>query len=512
MQDMSLAQLNTTTEDPWLDPEPLPQGLPPVNELDPDIIPDALRPRILDISDRLQIPPDFSAAAINVLLGSIIGRQVSMQPKALDHEWLVTPNLWGAIVGRPSVMKSPSITEVMKPLNKLVTEAISEHEKALGTYKVELEIYQARQSAQKDQIKRAVKNDEDLSHFRNKTIETADKPVLRRYKSEDPTVEKLGELLLENPNGLLVYRDELTGWLNSLEKQGREGDRSFYLESWNGTGSFTVDRIGRGTLHVPSLCISLLGSIQPGPLGDYIRRAHNGGTGDDGLIQRFQMLVWPDSSNTWKNVDRIPDNNELQKTYEIFKRLDNINPMEIGAVSHFSDSIPTLKFSPESQEIFNTWRQKLEKRLRDGTISSSALEAHLAKYRSLMPSLAMIFHLVEFVSGNTTETNVGENSTIKAAAWCEYLESHANRLYSSIADPSMESARELLKRIKKHEVANQFTARDIYRNGWTKLSRSADVAAALEVLEDFGWVRSEVIPTTGRSQNVFYIHPSLCHV
>src|SRR5438067_2294124 len=75
----------------------------------------------------------------------------------------------------------------------------------------------------------------------------------RRYWTQDSTVEKLGIRLQDNPRGLLIVRDELSGWLHGLEKQGREGDRQFYLEAWNGTGSFTVDRIERGTLHIPAL-------------------------------------------------------------------------------------------------------------------------------------------------------------------------------------------------------------------------------------------------------------------
>jgi hypothetical protein len=96
---------------------------------------------------------------------------------------------------------------------------------------------------------------------------------VRRYKTEDATVEKISKILLENPRGILVHRDELSGWLRNLDKQGREGDRSFYLESWNGTGSFDVDRIGRGSLHIPALCLSILGSIQPGPLSSYVYQA-----------------------------------------------------------------------------------------------------------------------------------------------------------------------------------------------------------------------------------------------
>jgi hypothetical protein len=115
--------------------------------------------------------------------------------------------------------------------------------------------------------------------------------IEQRYVTQDATVEKLGELLQENPNGMLLMRDELAGWLSALERPGREGEREFYLEGWNGTGSFTVDRIGRGTLHIPALIISVLGGIQPGKLERYLKEATAGGGGADGLLQRFQERV-----------------------------------------------------------------------------------------------------------------------------------------------------------------------------------------------------------------------------
>ncbi len=61
----------------------------------------------------------------------------------------------------------------------------------------------------------------------------------KRYIVNDGTVEKLGELLNHNPRGLLLVRDELVGLLRTLDKQGHENDRAFYLESWAGAGAFT---------------------------------------------------------------------------------------------------------------------------------------------------------------------------------------------------------------------------------------------------------------------------------
>ena len=97
---------------------PLPSGLPPVAPFDAELLPEALRGWVADIADRMQCPPDFTAVGAVVALSSLVGARAVVKPKARD-DWAVTPNLWGAIVGRPGVMKSPALSEVLKPLQRL---------------------------------------------------------------------------------------------------------------------------------------------------------------------------------------------------------------------------------------------------------------------------------------------------------------------------------------------------------------------------------------------------------
>ena len=331
-------------------------------------------------------------------------------------------------------MKSPALAEVMKPLARLVAEAYEEYQKAILAYEMDVMVAEATKAALKDELKRAAKdaaksgNRSKLDEIarRGQDTEVPEEPLLRRYKTEDATIEKISEILLENPRGILVHRDELSGWLRNLDKQGREGDRSFYLEAWNGTGSFDVDRIGRGSLHVPALCLSILGSIQPGPLSTYVYQATQGEKGDDGLLQRFQLLVWPDPSPSWRNVDRWPDTEAKNRAYEVFKRLDALDPEDFGASGEDEEGIPAVRFTDEAQEVFDRWRDELEVRLRTAELPP-ALESHLAKYRSLMPSLALIFQLIEFVDGTGEGGAVGLRPALQAAAWCEYLETHASK-------------------------------------------------------------------------------------
>ena len=153
---------------------------------------------------------------------------------------------------------------------------------------------------------------------------------------------------VQNPRGLLLARDELSGFLRTLDKLGREGDREFFLEAWNGSGEFTYDRIGRGTLHIPALTLSIFGTIQPGKLWSYISGALRGDRADDGLLQRFQMAVWPDTRGEWRNVDRWPDSEAQATAFEVFQKLDGLDVDFLG-VPEVDGEIPSLRFAPDAQ-------------------------------------------------------------------------------------------------------------------------------------------------------------------
>nr|MDP9476486.1 YfjI family protein [Actinomycetota bacterium] len=344
-----------------------------------------------------------------------------------------------------------------------------------------------------------------------KETKDPEEPKPKRYKTEDPTIEKLAELLIDNPRGLLVHRDELSGWLRSLDKQGREADRAFYLESWNGTGSFEIDRIARGSLYVPALCVSILGGIQPGPLRSYVYEAARGGEGADGLLQRFQLLVWPDPpSGPWRNVDRRPDAEAKERAFRVYEKLDALSLEGTGAADDGEGGVPALRFTLDAQEVFDEWRGELEGRLRGGELSPH-LESHLAKYRSLMPSLALVFYLVSVVDGAAKAAGgVGAEAALRATAWCEYLETHAKRLYASAEDAALEGARVLLGRIRKGDVRDGAAVREVYRgHEWSRLSTPEEVNAAVSVLEEHGWLRVEKVPTKGRPTLKLRLHPVL---
>lgn len=487
----------------WPNPQPLPDGLPAVDAFDYELLPPILRRRVEDIAERMQCPPDFPAVAIMVMLSSLVGRRCGIAPKHAD-DWAVIPNLWGMVIGRPGIMKSPPLTEIMRPLQVLQARAIDVYNSAQAEHQAGEMVALEGARLTKDTIRKLLKDGKAATaHERaQEAMERDDaEPVCRRFVVNDSTVEKLGEILNQNPCGILLFRDELNGYFRTLERQGHEADRAFYLECWNGDNSFTYDRIGRGTLHIAGACLSVLGGIQPGPLADIVRGLR--GSGDDGLLQRFQLSVWPDVRPEWRNVDRPPDSEARDAIQSIIERLDRLSPASVGAEP---DTIPLLRFSSEAQQLFDIWREALERRLR-GDTEHAMVEAHLAKYRSLVPSLALLIHLAD-ADGGPVELLPLE----RAIAWAEYLESHARRIYAPAISPDMDAARLLARRIRRGELGDAFGLRDVYNNGWSGLSTRDEVAAAVAVMIDHDWMRAVEEPTPGRTRTVYRINPAVLKI
>ena len=491
----------------WPQPHSLPAVLPAVEPFQSALMPKAFRGWIDDVAERMQCPPDYPAVAAMVTLAAVVGRQVGIRPQQRD-DWLVVPNLWGAVIGRPGVMKSPALQEPLRPLELLEKQAKAEFIAEQQAHETDLLIAEARRKKGQDDIRKALKNGNDPHEVAIEAMaDNTPEPRRRRYLGNDTTVEKLGEILTGNTRGVLVFRDELTGLLKTLDKDGREADKGFYLEAWNGTGRFTYDRIGRGTLDIEAACVSLLGGIQPGPFSAYVARIARGGGDDDGLMQRFQLTVWPDVSSTWSNQDRAPDTTAREAAWAVYHRLDQIDPNAIGATaSDFDDYPPYLRFRPDAQNQFTEWRADLESRGR-GDQEPALIEAHLAKYRSLVPSLALLIHLADVGQGP-----VGKAALVQACAWSEYLESHARRMYAPALSPSSAAGHALAGRLLNNELEDGFTLRDIYNRGWHGLSTRDEAQEAVSLLEDLDWLGGQTEKTGGRPTIRYRINPRISEV
>ncbi len=501
---------SSTCANDWPDLEPLrTPELPLVAPMTAEMLPEPFRVWLADIARRMQCPLDFVAVGAIVAASSVIGAGCGIRPKVRD-DWEVICNLWGGPVARPSMMKTPSLAEVIKILARMEAEEAERFDELKRFHDAGAEVFKAKKDALKAEMVAAAKNKKtarpmDIIQADMASMEPDAEVTRRRFKTNDATVEKLGELLNQNPRGLLVFRDELTGLLLSWDREDRQSDRAFFLEAWNGSGSFTTDRIGRGTVDIKNTCLSILGGIQPGKLQAYLLQSANNLT-NDGMVQRFQLLVYPDEPANWKLIDDPPDRPARDRATGIFKALSEMDFNQAGAESEEGER-PFFHFDHTAQGLFYEWLTELEGKIRSE--ENPLLCEHFAKYRSLMPSLALVFHLLD-VAGGADPGPVTSGAAAMAADWVDYLESHARRIYSLILDIRPRSAAALAAKIKEGKVKDGFTLWDVYNKGWSLLDTADIVAGACDELEALGWIRKEMtIPQKGRPKTEYRVNPNV---
>jgi hypothetical protein len=452
----------------------------------------------------MQCPIDFVAVPAMVAAGSLIGRRVGIRPEA-KTDWTEVGNLWGCIVGRPGAMKSPVVSEVLAPIRRLEARAAEKNATNEASFRRAEARFKLQNDAARARAKKQFESGEiALAELTLDELEEPVPPVETRYMTTDATVEKLGVICRDNPMGILQYRDELLTLFQELDREEKAAARGFLLTGWGGRDGYTFDRIGRGTTRVPAVNISLLGSAQPHRISTYLRESLR--THDDGMVQRLQLLTWPDHETAWKSTDRYPDADAKASAFACYERLANLTPATAEAQRDAfddGDGVPFLRFTPDGVEQFLEWRTGLEEDVR-GDDLPPYFAAHLSKYRGLVPRLALVFHLASGGIGP-----VSKSACVQAIGWAEYLESHACRAYASMSLVNTDVAANILRKLKNGHLQSGFTEREVYRPGWAGLRDRDAISAALKLLADYEWLRAEKLETGGRPSMVWWANPAV---
>jgi len=492
----------------WEKPSVIETKTPPVQALTLELIPESFRHWLADVSHRMQTPPDFATVSALVIIGSVIGSGCGIRPKRLD-DWEVIPNVWGACIGRPSVvLKSPSMKEPMSLLERLQAEYGERFEMDKASSDFDVLASQAMISDVKSKLSKAARgkgkdgtvSPDELQKLKADYMELTKhaepEPTRRLFKTNETSIQSMTVLQNENERGLLVFRDELTGLLVKWDREDGADERAYFLEGWNGNGSYTDNKIGRGLTDAKNICISLLGGIQPDKLRRYLYQAMHGN--NDGMMQRLQLAVWPDEPESWQLIDTKPNKADKQRVYSILQTLAELDFIQYGAEQGEYDDRPYFRFSEAGQAVFNAWLIELQT-IKIQQEENPLMVEHFGKFRSLMPSLALIFHCIDLADGKASGA-VSERAARLAVQWCDYLESHARRIYAMAESPEHEAAVRLADKIKAGALPNPFTTRDIERKGWHGLKDRQEVEAACNILIDENWLMMtrKPRPATGR--------------
>lgn len=495
---------NVTAPEAWLDsradelhlprPKPLPDSLSPVKAFNPAILPDSIRAYVMDTAHRMQCPPEYCAVTALTLLAGLMGHKVRLRPKQHDTGWEVVAILWAAMVGGPSAMKSPALKAMRFPIDAIEADARRQHEAAQAAYETEQELAELAKAGAKKKAKGfADRGDMDAARAALESVEAVEPPAAPlRLTINDATVEKAGELMGDNEHHLTIVRDELAGWLAKMQQEEHASDRAFYLEAFGGDSAFTYDRIGRGTVIIERCALNIVGGIQPSKLAPVVRSASKG-LANDGLIQRFQMAVWPDDRRRWEWIDQTPDPAAKEQYAQTFYRLHSL---ELGTDEEGQP--PRWHFTPGAQAMFVEWATEINHECRQEDMPPLLAE-HLMKMPKTVGSLALLFAVMDDDQGA-----VGEAATARALEWADLLRSHAERIYSAALNRDVDGARLILKRREK--LPSPLKARAVQQKGWQGLDTADAVRDALAVLVDHGYLTEVETPTTGRPKTEYWWH------
>jgi hypothetical protein len=472
----------------WPDPVAI-DGPGPAPTLPLGCFPRQLVEHAEDVADRTQCPIDYVVWTLVVTLATLIGRSVGIRPKRLD-DWTERLALWVALIGDPSSMKSPGMSQGVRLLLALVALLRKEYRDAMDRWRSDC----------------AAARQEDPKH-----PDLPTEPQLRWLVVDDATTEKLSDLLQpEISRGLVFVRDEVSGLIRELERyRARTGDREFLLQAYTG-GPKSVARVTRPPVFVPDLLLNIVGGIQP----DVAREVFASGA-DDGLGERF-VAVWPELQENFVDVDRYPDKSKRNAFDEVAKRLYMADWTKLLVTDEFS-AVPYCRVDSEAHELFSAWRAKTVLSTRgESPRYEHRFGRRVGKYPGLAARLALVLHLFEHAaversalareSMRTVDSDVVARVTRLMDDYVLPMEQRVYRAY--VVVPEAQNARRIARWIRETRP-EKFTARDVRRKEWANLDDQVAVAAALVWLYSRNWLReADPVRRMGRpSSDVFLVNP-----
>lgn len=437
-------------------------------------------------------PPDYVALALLAACGAAIGNSRWAVPWA---GWSEPPILWVMIVGDPSAGKSPALGAVTDPIQTLEKEFAREYQDQLAGWQDTEEIAKMILAEWKSEAKEALADGVDVP-AKPASADAGKRPVQKRIRTGDATIEKLAELIYANWRGMLVTRDELAGWIESMNRYAAGGDRAFWLEAFGGR-SYQIDRKNMAEpLSVDHLAVGVLGGIQPAKLADLFAKSP-----DDGLLARF-IVVYPDPVP----LERPTHGDDPKRLEQALRRLLDLSP------ARKEDGTQAPLFVHFTDDAANTL-QEFRETCREWEISANGqLKSHIGKMPGLVVRLALILSYLDWVvTGTDGDIGAVSKDAVNRAAFFigDYSRQHAHRAYGSTDLPPDVKGAKVIGEIIKAEGWQTFQIRDVQKRDRTGLGTAGEIKAACAVLGEYDWIRPEQSQTSGRPKTIYRVNPRL---
>jgi putative DNA primase/helicase len=438
------------------------------------------------------VPVDFVAAALLGTASAVIGNARWASPW---EGWKEPPVLWVMLVGDPSAGKSPALDAVLDPIKEIERDLSEEYKARRKDWEDKHEIAALALAQWKADAKKAIAENMDAPSKPN-NADAGIPPLRERITISDATTEKVASLLATSWRGLLLSRDELSGWLGSMDRYNGGGDRPFWLEAYGGR-SFTVDRKSSPEpIIVDHLSVAILGGTQPDKLARLLVN-----TDDDGLLARF-LTVFPDPVPL-SRPDREIDAATMQAAFERLRAL----PSAIDAAGNKRPFL--VPFTDAAAEALQDFRGECRKWEAE---AAGLFKGHIGKMPGLVVRVACVLAHLDWaaIPGASAPAKISHRHVGRACFLVgDHMRHHAFRAYGSAEPPEeVRNARKLASLLLR-EKPRRVTVRDIQHRELSGLQKAKQIEAAFLALEQCDWVRRATEETGGRPKVFFVMNPKL---
>jgi len=362
----------------------------------------------------LDVDPAMFAVPALAVLGGAVGATRQVQAKKGHVEPAV---VWSLVVAKSGTGKSPALRPILAPLRQLQRIASRDYETKMPAHEREVETHKDDCRIWRRQRREAQKKGEDVPPRPSRPEE----PKHERFVVSDVTVEALAVVLRDNPRGVLLDRDEASGWFGSFNRyaRGSHGDEAYWIGMFD-AGLVIVDRKTSPTIAVPRAAVSIVGGIQP----SVFERAIRGANTENGIAARFLIARPP--LTTMRYTDEEIPSCALARYSDLVSDLTGLA---------FNDGEPvTVPLSPAARRRYQNWinapggiTDRIPK-------ANEPVAAALAKVKTYAVRIALLFHCCEDPDGAEIPVERMERA-IRLADWFDH---EAVRLYADIAKSSAE--------------------------------------------------------------------------
>ncbi len=447
----------------WEVPLPL-TIVPPAPGFPLAVFPGPLQHFARQAATTIGCPLDFVTVPMLAVGGGAIGASRALEVK---KGYVQRPLVYAAIVGLPGDAKTPALNTVARPLQEAQQRLKVDYEEALARYQRDLEGYKANK------------------HSEESPAEPV-KPTIQRVQVDDATVEALGDILQANPRGVVLVKDELTGWVNAQNqyKGGRGADRQFWLSNWAGVPA-TIDRKQQRNVPfiIPYPFCAVVGGIQPDLLGELVDAQGRA----DGFLDR-PLFAYPDAGPapgwTW---DELDDRDfELWRTTVEELLLLNMERGRYGYRPFY------VRLAKDARAPWQRLIDRLTGEMNDPDFAPQ-LRGPWSKLKVYAARLALIIHFLRWIHKEAGDQDVDGESVERAGLLIAYFAGHVRKVRSVIgADPKVAAARQVLGFLARNREVTAFTRTELYRIARRTFPAPGDLDAPLALLVLHHYLRVQV--------------------